>query len=168
LVVSRYLEPLGVAAAEAAYTDVVPWYFVKSGSGSQREAIVHRFAPIAAQLGVPPGDLPSRPSPRALVELASGPPRRESLRSELVDAGAPLVVALGKEALDAVRAVSDSSSGLPERLSPLGYGEVGEITVVGVTLGMLPLVHPGFASRPSSPDWADALGAWTERAPTLR
>lgn len=34
-VVKEMLTPLGIDAAEAAFTDVVPWFFVKQGKGSQ-------------------------------------------------------------------------------------------------------------------------------------
>jgi hypothetical protein len=156
------LIPLRMAADEVAFIDVVPWYFVKGGRGSQGDAIKQRFEPFAVENGVDPGSLPSRPSPQRLVEIARSDDRRETLREEIVEAGAPLVVTLGQEALDAVRAVADRSAGVQSRLSPDGYGTRGELVIASDTYVLLPLAHPGFERQTTRPDWKAAFAQWAE------
>lgn len=45
----EYLTPLGLEPGEVAMTDVVPWYFVKTGDGSQGAAIERLRAPPARE-----------------------------------------------------------------------------------------------------------------------
>ena len=162
-VVTGVLTPLGLTADQVAFTDAVPWYFVKNGKGSQGEAIETRFNSLASSLGVEAGDLPSRPTPRALVAIATSGARRDGLRNEIAEAGAPLVITLGQEALDAVRGVADRCEGVQEKLAPDGYGHRGEIEAGGARAELLPLVHPGFQRQTSSAPWRDALMAWSSR-----
>jgi hypothetical protein len=160
-VVKDVLAPLKLEPADAAFTDAVPWFFVKGGPGSQGDAIQRRFAPVARELGVHEGSLPVRPTRRGLVAVAASSPRREDLRREIVAAGAPLVVTLGQEALDAVRGVADTDvRGVQETLSPSGYGRRGELVVDRHRYELLPLVHPGFRRQTSNEDWKRALAAW--------
>lgn len=119
-VAKEVLTPLGIEAAEAAFTDAVPWFFVKEGKGSQGEAISNRFNPVAEKLGCCVGALPPRPSATKLVHLAATEPRRATLRAEVLETDAPVVVTLGQEALSALRAIADSTSGVQERLAPEG------------------------------------------------
>lgn len=61
------------------------------------------------------------------MSLAAADPRRKTLRPELLEADAPLVVTLGQEALAALRKVADLVSGVPAVLAPDGHGGVGEL-----------------------------------------
>jgi hypothetical protein len=160
---NEILTPLGIDASTVAYTDAVPWFFVKHGSKSQGEAITERFNPIARQLGLVEGQLPRRPTARALVGLAASTQRRETLRREVLEAGAPLVITLGQEALDALRRVADSLSGAPSRLEPQDYGTRAQLAIEGRTFTVLPLVHPGFLRQTTNSDWIDALAKWKQR-----
>lgn len=176
-VVKDVLGLLGLDAAHVAFTDAVPWFFVKKGTGSQGDAIEKRFAPLAPKLngsdGVHAGDLPKRPSQKDLVEIV-GSERRAGLRSEIADASAPTIITLGQEALDAVRVVADAHSGLPEKLASERYGRLGGVTVDVKEYALLPLVHPGFRRQlrtqnppPSHQAWKVALDAWATTAGDL-
>jgi len=155
------LQPLGLSDDEVAFTDAVPWFFVKDGPGSQGDAARERFGPIAKAINAPMSTLPTRPSARQLVRLASEGPRRDTLREELVNAGAPLVITLGQEALDAVRGVTDRCSGTQDRLAPTDdYGTRGKLVIDGHTIVLLPLVHPGFQRQTTRPDWKRQLAHW--------
>ena len=121
----RILKPLGLATSDVAFTDAVPWFFIKPGAGGQGHAIAERFAPIARLLDIHEGTLPVRPSPKQLPQLAASPARRDSLRHELCDAHAPLVITLGQEALDAVIAAADEVHGVPRKLTPDSYRTTG-------------------------------------------
>jgi hypothetical protein len=158
------LRPLGFAAHEVAFTDAVPWFFVKFGRGSQGEAIRDRFGPVAEALQLHPGLLPKRPSTRQLVALAASDPRRESLRGEITTAGTSLVITLGQEALDAVREVADECVGVQERLTTGGYGQEGTLTIDSTQHRLLPLVHPGFQRQTNRADWKAAIDRWSADA----
>jgi hypothetical protein len=159
-VVREVLLPLNLHPEEVAFTDVVPWFFVKDGKGSQGEAMRQRFAPLAGPLGVALGSLPNRPTTGALVELASTGARREPLRHEILAAAAPLVITLGQEAVDAIRKVADQWHGTETRLEPSGYGTRVRFTIESITKDLLPLVHPGFARQTNRPAWRSALDSW--------
>lgn len=163
--VTNILQPLGLDDDEVAFTDAVPWFFVKEGSGSQGDAARTRFAPIAAAINAPLSTLPTRPTPRQLVRTADSEPRRTSLRRELVDSSAPLVITLGQEALDAVRSVADHCAGTQQRLASTDeYGTRGNLTIHGHQMQLLPLVHPGFQRQTKRPDWLQQLARWTAGA----
>jgi hypothetical protein len=163
--IDNVLRPLGLDPGAVAFTDAVPWYFVKGGRGSQGEAIRERYGPVAAALGLPAADLPGRPTTRALVGLAVAGGRRESLRREVVESGANLVVTLGQEALDAVRGASEGMSGAQTKLAPSGYGQRGELRIDGTSLESLPLVHPGFERQTRNAGWRSALQEWRSSKP---
>lgn len=156
----RILTPLGLTADSVAFTDAVPWFFVKPGRGGQLDAIENRFRPIATELDIRPGSLPRRPSARRLPEIAATEPRRNALRNEILAAGAPVIITLGQEALDALIGVADELGGTQRRLAPDGYGAAGEVIVDGRRLTVLPLAHPGFIRQTKRRDWLDALTSW--------
>ena len=158
--VNEILAPLGIDPSNAAFTDAVPWFFVKSGPGSQGDAIREQFNPIARRLELVEGELPARPTTRALVELAASTRRRDGLRQEVLDADTRLVITLGQEALSALRSVADSVSGAPSRLTTHGYGTKAELVVAGRTCALLPLAHPGFLRQTTNREWRDALERW--------
>lgn len=153
------LEPLRLLPEEVAFTDAVPWFFVKHGPNSQGAAITERFQPIASQLGLDGGLLPERPTARRLVELARDG-RPTPLADEIVGAGAPLVITLGQEALDAVRSVADRCDGVQQKLAIDGYGRRGTVTLGAATMQLLPLVHPGFQRQTTSSRWRETLARW--------
>jgi hypothetical protein len=160
-VIEQFLTPLRIDASSAAFTDVMPWFFVKHGSRSQGVAVAQRFAPIAEILRLHPGSLPSRPTERVLVQLAGSDVRRDTLRRELLDAGAPLVITLGQEAVNALRAVADVT-GVQAKLAPTGYGQVGEIAVDSHRMALMPLAHPGFVRQTRDAAWVEALAKWCD------
>jgi len=158
--VSEILTPLGLDAAQVAFSDAVPWFFVKYGKGSQGAAIAERFAPLAEQLGVHPGSLPTRPRTSELPKIAGGDRRRDTFRAELLEAGAPLIITLGQEAVDALGAVADDSTGLPRRLAPEAYGRRGSVAMDGYRFEVLPLAHPGFLRQTNDQVWRAAFDGW--------
>jgi uracil-DNA glycosylase len=155
------LEPMHVDVSTVAFTDVVPWFYIKHGKGSQGDATATRFAPIAEVIGVHAGSLPTRPTRRQLVGVAASERRRESLRAEIVDIDPELLVTLGQEALDAIAAVADDAAGVQTTLRPDGYGAVGHVTINGRNLSWLPLVHPGFRRQASDAEWKRAFEEWS-------
>lgn len=166
-----YLAPLGLAQGDVAMTDVVPWFFVKNGAGSQGAAI-ERVGASFAKRGLPfkGGTLPARPTAKKLVEIACGPARRESLRRELVETGSLLVISLGQEALDAVRGVADAVDGVPLKLAPgRSYGAEGSLLVDGQRLRWIPLAHPGLIrQQAAATPWRVAHAAWGKRMSSVR
>lgn len=152
---TEILQPLGLDPEAIAFTDAVPWYFVKGGKGSQGKAI-SRFAPFAAKAGVHPGSLPSRPSEADLVKIVTQTERRESLCDEITHAGAPVLITLGGEALAAVCGVADSVENVQPTIGVEGYGAVGHVTVAGRTMIFRPLAHPGLLRQKLTKDPADA------------
>lgn len=156
--ITEYLRPLGLAQGDVAMTDAVPWYFVKGGAGSQGAAI-ERVNSLAAKLGFDPAqNLPARPSTTKLVEIAGGPARRESLRRELVEIGAPLLITLGQEGLDAVRGVADEVSGVQGQLAhAAGYGTEGTLVIDALQ----PRAHLGLISQAAEASvWRAAHATW--------
>ncbi len=164
--IGNVLDRLGVKPDEVAFTDAVPWFMVKGGKGSQGDAIATRFAPLAPTLEVHPGSLPPRPAPRALVALCAGD-RRASLRREILQSEAPLVVTLGQEALAALCAVDDGAGpeGCQRELAPDGYGQVGSVVIDGRALDLLPLVLPGFQRQTKRTEWVEAFETWQAPKP---
>jgi hypothetical protein len=156
---SNVLGPLGIDPNTVAFTDVVPWYFVKAGRGSQGAAIRDRYDPIAVAIGFEPSDLPARPSRSTLVRLVVEG-RREAMRDEILDASPGCIITLGQEAIDALRGVSDSAMALPDQLGTDRYGEIGSVSLGGKTFEVLPLVHPGFERQTRDDRWRTALAAW--------
>lgn len=170
--VREFLAPLSLGASTVAFTDAVPWFFIKAGRESQGEAISERFAPIAERLPVHRGSLPVRPPPRGLVAIARSEPRRSTLRAEVLEAGAPLLITFGQESLDSVTAIADEVDGVQARLSPERYGEAGRLRIDGHTCEFLPLVHPEFhrrvldartAKSAKYSVWRSTLAEWRER-----
>jgi hypothetical protein len=163
--IEQILDPLGLAVDEVTFTDAVPWFFVKSGAGSQGDAIGSRFNPIAHEIGVPEGTLPSRPTVRRLVELASSSPRRESLRAELIGADVDTVITLGQEACDAIGRVADDTRSTARRLIPDdSYGRAVNLAIGGERLRWLALAHPGFIRQTSDVRWRRSLERWKASA----
>lgn len=163
--VENALTPLSLSPDEVAFTDAVPWFFVKGGAGSQGQAINERFNPIAENMGATTGALPDRPTHARLVKSASEEPRRSSLRAEIVAAKAPLVITLGQEALDAILAVADTCAGVQSRLAATDtYGVRGELVVDGFQAELLPLVHPGFQRQTKDAKWKAQLARWEKSA----
>lgn len=165
--VANGLAPLRLDTSAVAFTDAVPWFFVKGGRGSQGGAIASRFAPLAMRLQVEAGSPSLRPSARGMVELAASSERRARLRQEVIEAGAPLAITLGQEALDAMRAVADDTHGGQPRLAPEGYGTVGHLTIDSHRCELLPLVHPGFQRQTTDSRWRHTFEAWPSVASTI-
>lgn len=159
--VTEILAPLGLDPATVAFTDAVPWFFVKHGSNSQGDAITTRFNPIARQLRLREGELPTRPTTKQLVAIASSNHSASALRTAIVESLAPLVITVGQEALDAVRAVADRSDSAQTRLAPdETYGLPGELSIDRSTLGLVALAHPGFMRQTTNPHWKKAFSSW--------
>ena len=159
--VTDVLAPLGLNPAAVAFTDAVPWFFVKRGPNSQGDAITTRFNPIAVQLGLREGDLPTRPTTKQLVGIASSTDRASALRAEILKSRAPLVITVGQEALDAVRSVADGSDGVQTRLAPdEAYGRRGELSIDRSTVALVGLAHPGFMRQTTNTDWKNAFSSW--------
>jgi hypothetical protein len=162
LVDTEVLAPLQLSADDAWLTDSVPWFFVKYG-GKRREqgdAIRESFDPFAASVpGLGPASLPARPTPAALVKLATTT-QRDRLRSELLESGAKVVLTLGQEASDTLCGVTDDPQPAGVRLDRNAYGRPGRVKVGSAEFEWLALAHPGVTRRKGP--WRDAHLAWCE------
>lgn len=165
-----YLSPLGVELVDVAYTDLIPWFFVKTGKGSQGDAIAGRYEPWAAEAGAPASSLPRRPSPSTLVGLAASEVRRSGLRREILDLRPSAIVTLGQEAIDGLRAVADRTDGGQAVLRPTAdYGNPGSVEVDAHTFTVVPVVHPGFLRQRSPGDpWREAHNRWANSSTVSR
>lgn len=153
-VVDHVLEPLGIDADAVWLTDCLPTYFVKSGTGSQGAAMREVYDPFAASVPtLQSADLPSRPTPRALVRRAVEEEANELLR-QIAEADAPTIVTLGQEAADVLAAITGADRVVLD-LGP-AYGERREITAAGRRRGWIPVTHPGNRA----PSWAQRHRRW--------
>ncbi|SMO58431.1 hypothetical protein SAMN06273567_102375 [Geodermatophilus aquaeductus] len=153
----RVLAPLGLDFNSVWLTDVLPFFHVHRGPGTQGAAMAERYDVFAREHGLPEHLLPDRPSPARLVEQAL---RTESQRlvDELIESRSPLLVTLGDEALAVAAALL--TGGLPRRLTRTGYGSRHRVDLGGRTLDVLPLVHPGQRSQlwaRTHDDWIASL-----------
>lgn len=156
------LKPLGFSIDDVWTTDVLPYFFVHRGAGSQGDAMMSRYDPWAATLGLPTHELPRRPSPSALVTRAINE-EGERLAEEIRSSACHLVVTLGNEALQVVHHLADGHE-LPWRLRPDdAYGRTHQASVLGRHVRVLPLVHPG----QRGPAWRSVHEAWTGSADQL-
>lgn len=158
-VVSHVLEPLGVVAGQAYFTDCLPTYFIKSGKNSQMRAIRDRYEPfaVAQRPRLLQADLPVRPSARDLVRRAvaeEGP----TLQAQIAEAAAPIIVTLGQESADVLAQIAQVD---PVQLtSGEHYGKARPVMVAGLRTQWMPLVHPGNRSatwRHRHQQWARAI-----------
>lgn len=82
----RVLSPLGLTLDSVWLTDALPYFHVHRGRGTQGAAMSGRYDPFAAEQELPTHDLPSRPSPAALIARARTD-QADRLRQELHDSG---------------------------------------------------------------------------------
>ncbi|ODU27941.1 MAG: hypothetical protein ABS80_02985 [Pseudonocardia sp. SCN 72-51] len=153
-VVDGILRPLGVAPGRTWFTDCLPYYFVKQGSGSQGDRIAEVYQPFAALHGLPPADIPPRPKPAKLVRRALAEELDDLIR-QFTEARAPRVVTLGQEAADVLTGLADT-----ERVvlrADASYGTPRPVTVGGTEVDWLPLTHPGN----HTPVWNERHEEWT-------
>lgn len=154
-VLSDVLEPLGIAPEQAFFTDCYRRYLVKHGAGSQGAAMDRAYAPFAAARGLPPVDLPERPTDPALVRMAIAEDGGEIV-SQLQDSGADLVVTLGQPAADVFAAVTGAARPVLRR--DMSYGLERQVRVGGRAAQWLPLKHPG----QRAPAWVQHHQDWIE------
>lgn len=159
-VIAKYLSPMRVDAANVAFTDAVPWYFVKHGKGSQGAA-VKKYNELAAAMKREPAELPKRPSPSGFGAILDSGERRDLLRQEIASSGAKRLITLGQEALDAVLVVADAPSDVQTTLRPDGYGKTAGVQVGGASFEWTPLVHPAFVRQTADALWTQALADWS-------
>jgi hypothetical protein len=148
----RYLAPLGIAAASAAFTDVYPVFVTKSvgraahGRREQGDAIRDEYDSIAEDLGFPASSLPRRPTAKHLVTDSLDRFQGHIMRA-VEAADAPLVITLGDETLQVLRRIPALTPEPPaETITDLygeRYGARGHLAVNGRRVEWLPLVHPG-------------------------
>ena len=148
-VVRHYLDPLGIPAANATFTDVYPVFLIKTSGGKRREqgaAIRDEYDSIAPRMEMPVSSLPDRMSAARLPALAASE-FGERLVADLSASQAPLVITLGQEVWDTLLAIPSLHACPPrERFTELygdSYGAIGSLTVNGREVAWLPLVHPG-------------------------
>jgi hypothetical protein len=98
-VVDGVLKPLRVSSADTYFTDCLPFYVTKSGPGSQGQRIDDVYRPFAREHGLAEANLPSRPTPSALVDRTVTDEAR-TLREQVEEADAARIITLGQEAAD--------------------------------------------------------------------
>ncbi|MFA9430023.1 hypothetical protein [Egicoccus sp. AB-alg2] len=160
-VVERVLGPLGVDPCRTMFTDLVPRFFVKTGTGGRAEQgdrIRDVYEPFARLVGLPPANLPARPAQRQLVSGVVTE-ERNRLRNELAAAGASVIVTLGSEAREALRQIVDDADGVPARdLRRDNYGEPGTLRIGRYRARWYALTHPGNRS----PAWREVHAQWEQ------
>lgn len=141
-----YLQPLRLAPARTAFTDVYPVFQVKQGKGEEGDAIRCEYDRIADALAKPACSLPSRISKGTLPTEAArlfG----ERIVADLREAKPSVVIGLGEEVWATLKLLSALHARSPvdrfEELYGDLYGEPGELTVDGATVPWLSLAHPG-------------------------
>lgn len=140
VVVDDVLRPLGVSVEATYFTDCLPYYFVKSGAGSQGARIAEVYVPFAEVNGLPVAELPPRPTEKVLVRRTLDEESGE-LGDQLVGSGAARVVTLGQEAADVFAVLTGSENVLLKQ--DLGYGTWVAVHFQGRRFDWLPLTHPG-------------------------
>lgn len=154
-VVEHVLTPLGVSPEQVYFTDCLPTYFVKTGPGSQGARIRDVYDPFAANDGGPlaPADLPTRPTPRALV-ARSVAQERAVLLEQLAESAAPTIVTLGQEAADVLTAITGHTRVVLD--TGPDYGRRRPLRTDAGQANWLALTHPG--NRTAA--WADRHRQW--------
>lgn len=166
---SQILDPLGLAAEDVWFSDLLPWFFVKKRAGEnqprqQLDVIDEVYAPFAARAGLPPANLPLRPSIPKLCSYVLEH-RREHLRNELLESGARVLITLGEEPRSVVERISDRVGGrVTTRLSSTmrEYEHAGWADIAGRRLEWWALKHPG----QRSPAWMALHQRWVDRSTT--
>ncbi len=156
-----FLRPLGCSRADAWLCDLVPHTCLNAAQG---KALARSYTPRMASLGLPAVDLP--PVPREFADRA----RREEVLAELRESGAQTVVLLGDEPIKHWLTHFD---GRWKSLAAFGdtkdtYGRRHEVTLDGLRVEVLPLVHPRQAAGlgAHSPGWRARHDAWRANAPS--
>lgn len=156
VVVDDVLTPLGVVPDRTYFTDCLPYYFVKSGHGSQGHRMAAVYQPFAAEHDLPPADLPPRPKPADLVHRTVTE-EADELRQQINEAGAAQIVTLGQEAADAFAGIAGVD---PVELRPdEAYGAPRPAAIGETHVEWLPLTHPGNRT----PTWRTRHKQWVAR-----
>ena len=141
-----YLQPLRLAPARTAFTDVYPVFQVKQGEGEQGEAIRREYDELAHALAKPTCALPSRISKATLPNEAArlfG----ERIVADLREAKPSVVIGLGEEVWATLKLLTALHARSPvdrfEEFYGDRYGEPGELTVDGAIVPWFSLAHPG-------------------------
>lgn len=158
VVIDDVLEPLGVRPGRTYFTDCLPFYFMKSGKGSQGQRIADVYQPFAAEHGLPSAHLPPRPKPADLIQRTINE-ESDELRQQIKDAGSARIVTLGQEAADVLAAVAEV--GPVELRADEAYGAPLAVIVGDARLEWLPLTHPGNRT----PAWRVRHQQWAATSP---
>jgi hypothetical protein len=175
-----YLPGLPHCYEHTAFMDVYPVFMVKHGTSTRRGqadvmvseygAVVDQLAPSARRRArrFEPGTLPVRPSARELPFLAA---RRFglSLAETLMTLRPEHVVTLGEEAwrtLEYIGLITRHPCYSLQETRTRGYGQTGQISVMGQRMAWTPLAHPGALrqSRGRAGGWAAVHDDWLARA----
>jgi uracil-DNA glycosylase len=157
LVVDEILTPLGVAPEKTYFTDCLPYYFVKSGKGSQGQRINEVYQPFATAHHLPSADLPARPAVNDMVRRTVAD-EAGTLLEQLHESMADQVVTLGQEAADAFAKIVGAD---PVELRPDGtYGTPRSVSIADRRIDWVPLTHPGNRN----PAWRTRHARWASDA----
>ncbi len=146
-----FLAPLGLSRDDAWLCDLVPHSCVNP---SQMKAIERSYEPLREQYGLPEHSIP--PVPTRLADDH----RRSEILQELRDSQAETLILLGDQPIKWFLRHFDNRW---KRLSDFEpYGQRHRTDIDGITIDVLPLVHPRQAARlgASSKHWHDAHQQW--------
>jgi uracil-DNA glycosylase len=146
-----FLKPLGLTRGDAWLCDLVPHSCVNP---AQQKAIERAYVPLLGKHGLP---APCTPGvPRKLAD----DDRRKEILTELRESKAKVLVLLGDQPIKWFLAHFDSRWKRLADFKP--YGALNRAAVDGVTVAVLPLVHPRQAAKlgQSSPEWYEKHRAW--------
>ncbi len=172
-ILQQYLEPLGMTREEAIFTEVFPFFMVKTGTRAkreQRDSIDIEYNSIADQMGVPKSNLLRRIHERALPVQAAKE-YGDRLRKEFADGAPEMVITLGEEAWRTVELVFGHDAHSPismyDALYGEAYGSPGTLRSGSHVAKWLPLVHPSLLrnSAPTGPLPAGrrTVAGWNQR-----
>ena len=159
----HFLGPLKLSRDDTWHCDLVPYSRMNRG---QESIVNERYNPIAKRCGLKKVQW-SRASTKMISET-----RRDQITDQIVKSNASILITLGDEPLRQFASKFNAHKKLSEYgLDIRSYGRLHPITIDGIDLKLLPLVHPRQAARlgSHSKDWADLHSRWIDkRARSLR
>jgi uracil-DNA glycosylase len=150
-----FLTPLGFDREDAWLCDLVPHSCVNP---SQAKAIERSYEPLREQYDLPEHSIP--PVPTTLADDQ----RRGEILQELQDSQAETLILLGDQPIKWFLRYYDKRWMKLSDFQP--YGQRHRADIDGMTIDVLPLVHPRQAARlgASSKHWHEAHQQWMEDA----
>lgn len=153
----HFLFPLELSRIDTWLCDLVPHSRMNPG---QESFVNKRYNPISAELGLEEVRWPK--ATKKVIDES----RRQEIVDQIVKSKARTLITLGDEPLRQFTSKFGSHKKLREYGHNIrSYGQLHPISIDGLDLKLLPLVHPRQAARLGSysKDWADLHARWIDR-----